>query len=91
VPVARDEVDVERVPVGTFVDGPVEARVEGDTTVIPVLEEVLVVQRRLRLKEEIRITKRRVEGRATERVTLLSEEVEVERVPAGVTPEPTAD
>ena len=80
--VSREEVDVERVPVNEFVEGPVAVRTEGDTTVVPVLEEVLVVQRRLLLKEEIRLTRRRVDAVASERVTLLSEDVEVERVPA---------
>ena len=53
-----DAVTVERVPVDrTLAEGealPVP-RTEGDTTVIPVLEEVLVVEKRLVLKEEVRI------------------------------------
>ena len=36
--------DVRRVPVNRFIDGPVPVREEGDVTVVPVYEEVLVVR-----------------------------------------------
>jgi uncharacterized protein (TIGR02271 family) len=81
LPVLREEVHVERVPVGRFVDGPVEARQEGDTLVLPVLEEVLVVEKRLMLKEEIRVTRTRTEARSTQTVTLRNEEVRIDRPP----------
>jgi uncharacterized protein (TIGR02271 family) len=79
VPLIREQVDVERVPVNRPVDGPVEVRREGDVWIVPVLEEVLVVEKRLMLKEELRITRRRVEETATERVTLRTETATVER------------
>ncbi|HKG14344.1 MAG TPA: DUF2382 domain-containing protein [Pyrinomonadaceae bacterium] len=79
VPLVREEFDVERVPVNAFVDGPVAPRHEGETLVVPVLEEVLVVEKRLVVREELRITRRRSEEREARRVTLLSEEVSVER------------
>ncbi len=78
-PLVREEYDVERVPVNVFVDEPVGPRQEGDTLVVPVLEEVLVVEKRLLVREEIRLTRRQTEGRETRRVKLLSEEVSVER------------
>ena len=78
-PLVREEYDVERVPVNVFVDEPVGPRHEGDTLIIPVLEEVLVVEKRLLVREELRITRRQTEERETRRVTLLSEEVSVER------------
>src|SRR5215207_9575053 len=40
-PLMREEYDVERVPIDEFVDGPVGPRHEGETLVVPVLEEVL--------------------------------------------------
>ena len=68
-----------------MVNRPVEAappvREEGDTVVIPLVEETLVVEKRLMVREEIRITRRRVEARDPRRVTLRSEQVEVDRVP----------
>jgi len=46
-------VEVERVPVGRFVEATEEPRVEGDVTVVPVYEERLVVEKRLFLVEEV--------------------------------------
>lgn len=79
-PLLREEVSVERVPVNRVVDGPVPIRHEGDVMIVPVLEEVLYVEKRLLLKEELRISKRRVEEHAPQRVVLRKEEVIVERV-----------
>ena len=81
-PLSKDDVRVERVQVNRPVDGPVDVRYEGDTMIIPVLEEVLVVQKRLVLKEEIRVTRRRTETRAPQRVRLRSEHAVVERLAA---------
>ncbi|MDT5269637.1 MAG: hypothetical protein QOH49_1823 [Acidobacteriota bacterium] len=75
----REEYDVERVPIDAFVDGPVGPRHEGETLIVPVLEEVLVVEKRLVVREELRITRKRIEERKPQRVKLLSEEVSVER------------
>jgi uncharacterized protein (TIGR02271 family) len=81
-PLVREEYEVERVPVGVYVDEPVGPRQEGETLVVPVLEEVLVVEKRLRVREELRITRRQVEGREQRRVTLRGEEISVERAGA---------
>ena len=78
-PLVREEVVIERVPVNRVVEGPIPVRYEGDTMVVSVLEEVLVVETRLLLKEEVRITTRRTERHAPERVTLRHEDVTVER------------
>lgn len=82
-PLMREEYDVERVPVDEFVDAPVGPRYEGETLVVPVLEEVLVVEKRLVVREELRITRRRTEEHRPQRVKLLSEEVSVERTDTG--------
>lgn len=79
-PLLREEVTVERSAINQIVNEPVPVRYEGDTMIVPVLEEILVVEKRLVLKEEIRITRQRVEWREPQRVTLRSEEVLVERV-----------
>lgn len=80
--VQRDDVHVERVPVGRPIDAVPAARNEGETIVIPVVEEVLVTEKRLVLKEEIRITRRRVTERVPVRGTVRREVVEVEEVVA---------
>jgi hypothetical protein len=69
-PLFVEDVQVERVPVNRMLDGPVDSRQEGDVTILPVVEEVFTVQRRLLLKEEIRITRRRTEVRQPRRVVV---------------------
>ena len=48
-------VEVTRVPVDRQVDVAPLMRTEGDLTIIPILEEIVVVEKRLVLKEEIHI------------------------------------
>lgn len=86
----HDEVDVRRVPVDRVV-GAGEApavRYEGDTLVVPVLEEVLVVERRVRIKEELHITRNRREERHQETVMVRSEQVSIERFDEAAAPPP---
>ena len=75
-----EQVTVERVPVNRVVEGPVAPRQEGDTLILPVLEEVVVVERRLMLKEEVRITRHATRASDPKTVTLRKEEVKVERL-----------
>ena len=79
-PLLQERVEVERVPVGREIDGPVEVRREGDITIIPIYEEVLVVEKRLVLKEELHIRKERQEVHDPQHVTLRREYVDVERI-----------
>jgi uncharacterized protein (TIGR02271 family) len=79
-PLLRENYDVQHVPVNRIIDHPPEIRHEGDTTIIPVLEEVLVVEKRLILREELHIVRRREEHRDPQKVTLRKENVEVEKV-----------
>jgi uncharacterized protein (TIGR02271 family) len=85
---ARDEVEVRHVPVDRIValeEAPAN-RYEGDTLIVPVLEEVLVVERRVRIKEELHITRIRREEQYQEEVTLKAEQVRVERFDESGTP-----
>jgi uncharacterized protein (TIGR02271 family) len=77
----HDELSVTHVPIDRIIaaeDAPV-SRYEGETLIVPILEEVLVVERRLRIKEELHITKSQRETRHAETVFLKSEEASVER------------
>ncbi len=75
----RYRVEVTRVPVGRVVDAAPVARSEGDTTIIPVVEERLVMVKQLFLVEEIHV--RHVLERETVRepVTLRRQRAVVER------------
>jgi uncharacterized protein (TIGR02271 family) len=81
-PLFHDKVAITRVPIQRVVDGPVPVREENGTTIISIVEEVLVVEKRLMLREEIHIRKQRIETHQPQRITLRSEEVRVERVPS---------
>jgi uncharacterized protein (TIGR02271 family) len=80
MPLTRERVDVRRVLVDRPVDGPLPVRREGDTLILPVVEEIAVVQKRLVLKEEIHATRRRSTEQHEQTVTLRSEHAEVDRV-----------
>ena len=77
----RDEVEVRHVAVDRIValeEAPT-TRHDGDTLVVPILEEVLVVERRIRIKEELHITRIRREDHHQQEVVLKAEQVSVER------------
>jgi stress response protein YsnF len=79
----QQRVVVERVPRNEVVDAPPATRREGSTLIIPVLEERLVVERRLVLVEELHLSTRvdtHVESRI---VPVRVEEVVVERSDTG--------
>jgi uncharacterized protein (TIGR02271 family) len=79
---ASERVEIERVPVGKTVDRAPGVREEGDTLIIPVVEEVLVVERRLLLKEEVRVRRVREVARHQERVSVRRQEATITRHPA---------
>jgi uncharacterized protein (TIGR02271 family) len=77
----REELSVERVPLGVPVDAPPPVREEGDVLIVPVVEEQLVVRTRLVLKEELRVTRHRRAETFREPVRLRAEVAEVVREP----------
>ena len=76
---AHEEAVVERVPMGQELDAWPEPRWEDDVLVVPVVEEVVVAQKALVLKEEVRIRKIRHEEPVQEPVTLRRTHALVER------------
>ena len=54
---SHEEVTVERVAIDREVSETPAIREENGVTIVPVVEEILVVERRLRLKEELHIRK----------------------------------
>lgn len=77
-PLLQEEVEVERVPVNRFVEQPLPVRQEDGVTIVPLLEEVAVVEKRLLLKEELHIRKKPGTVRKPQTVVLRSEEAVVE-------------
>jgi stress response protein YsnF len=74
-----ETVEVQRVPIGREVERAEPPRQEGDDWIVPVYEEVVRVERRLVLKEEIRLRKRRETRQWEEEVALRREEPVIER------------
>ena len=77
---ASETAEIETIPVGLRIHAVPEVRHEGDTTIIPVVEEVLFIEKRLMLKEEIRIRRVRATERFQEKVTLRYQEPVISRV-----------
>ncbi len=59
-PLLREDCDIVRVPVRKLLDKPAETRQEGDTLIVPLMEEVWVVEKRLMLREELHIRRKTV-------------------------------
>jgi len=82
LPLTRETASVERVPINRVVDRPEQPRQEGDVTIVPVYEEVLVVEKRLVLKEELRIKREKRSHNEHREVELRVEEAQVRRAAA---------
>ncbi len=79
VELAHHAVEIERVPKNVPLDALPSVRLEGNTTVIPVVEEVVVVEKKLVLVEEIHV-RRKTETRTEDiPVAIRSERAEIER------------
>jgi len=75
----REDVSIERVPVNREVTERPQSREENGVLIVPVLEEVLVIEKRLMLKEELHIHRHPKRERVEEAVRLRSMRAEVER------------
>jgi uncharacterized protein (TIGR02271 family) len=75
----REELSVERVPVGRIVSEMPAVRQEGDVLIVPVVEEQLVIETRLLLREEIHVRKEVHVEPVRELVTLRAEKAVVTR------------
>jgi stress response protein YsnF len=84
------QVEVERVAVGrTLAEGetPPQTREEGDTLIIPVIEEMAVVVKRLVLREEVRLRFVQTDVPFEQEVGVRRQQATVERIPSA-NPEP---
>lgn len=79
VPLSRESIEVERVCIGRVVEVVPEIRQEGDVTIYPVMEEVIVTERRLVLREEVRVRRVRTTEVHRETVRLSRQTAQVTR------------
>ena len=83
-PLRRQEIEIRRRRVDRFVDRPPGVRREGDTLIVPIVEEIVTT--RLKVVEEVAITLRRSIERRPQRIPLRRERAVVERLAADGTP-----
>jgi uncharacterized protein (TIGR02271 family) len=76
----KESAEVETVTIGRQIFEVPSVRHEGETTIVPIVEEIIHTERRLILKEEIRITRRKTTEQFHDRVTLRYQEAVVTRV-----------
>lgn len=79
-----DRIEVVRMPFDLEVVETPGPRVEGDTTIIPVYEERLVVEKRVFLIEEVHLTKIRSSQEVEIPVQLRQQKATVERTPTPI-------
>ncbi len=77
----HERVEVERIPIGRVVTAVPPVREEGDTTILSVVEEVVVVERRLVLKEEVHFRRVKTTERYAETIVVREQDVAVTRTP----------
>ena len=86
IPVVEEEVDVQRIPINQYIEStPPAVRYEGEKTIIPILKEVLVVEKKLVLVEEVHITRKQNHSKVSQQETLRQEEIIVNRVDSNPT------
>jgi len=76
-PLMAEHVEIEHVIKNERVDGPLPVRDEGDTVVVPVVKQVVRIEKEWVLTEEVRVTRHREEYCAHEDVMLQEEEAEI--------------
>jgi stress response protein YsnF len=81
--IVHQRIEIAHVAIGRPIDRVPSVREEGEVTIIPVVEEILVVEKRLFLKEEVPIRRVRVPDVHCETVTLRRQDVVVERTKPG--------
>lgn len=75
----HDEVEIERVTKNVPVSEPPAVRLEGSTTIIPVVEEVVILEKRLVLVEEIHVRRKAASTTENVAVTVRSERASIDR------------
>ena len=81
-PLSTEQVEVARMPLDRWVETPIPVRQEGDTTIITLHEEVIVVEKRLRAIEEVHLIRECSTRSVPKRITLRREEAVIERLEA---------
>ncbi|HZH67478.1 MAG TPA: YsnF/AvaK domain-containing protein [Flavisolibacter sp.] len=80
IPLIQEGYNVERLPgKKELLSEHPPIRYEGDNMIIPVVREVLVIEKRYEVLEEVHVNKTKTEVPHLQQITLLKEEVHIER------------
>src|SRR5687767_3825658 len=71
IPLIQEAYDVQRMPMKQVLDTPPGIRYEGETIVVPVMREILIVEKKYELIEEVRLTKKTTSIPHIQEITLL--------------------
>jgi uncharacterized protein (TIGR02271 family) len=75
----QDQVEITRIPINQTIQAAPSVRTQGDVTIVPVVEEIVVIEKRLVLKEEIHIRRSVTTETVEVPVTLRKQHAVVER------------
>lgn len=75
-----ESLEVTRVPIDRIITEMPTVKTEGDLTIVPVVEEFLVIEKRLRLTEELHIRRRETEENIEIPITLRRQRAEIDRL-----------
>jgi stress response protein YsnF len=78
----RTNVEVERIPVDRVVEAIPPVKDDAGVTIIPIVEETVIVERKLVLKEELHIRRKQTTERFQQTVPLRYQTAQVTRIPA---------
>lgn len=79
----KSRVEVKRVKTNRVVDGPQPVRHEGSTTIVPIVSEIVKIEKQFVVTEEIYITQREEGDTFRQNVNLYSEEARIEPLESG--------
>lgn len=80
IPLREEQLNVQRVAVNRYVDEAPPVRQEGDTLIVSIVREELVVTKRLLLVEELHVLKQVQTTHTPQTVELRREEITYERI-----------
>ena len=89
ISVSEEELTVERKEFNIFVESAPPIREEDDVTIISVVKEVLVVEKKLMLVEEIHLKKHKNERTVSVQETVRKEEVNISKTEDGTAIDPS--
>jgi stress response protein YsnF len=87
----QDRVEVTRVPIGREIDTVPAVRQEGNVTILSVVEEILVIEKRLMLKEEVHLKRISKVDTVEQSVVLRKQEAVIERTDVNINSQTTKE